>query len=301
MKTYLSFRRWGILALVTDLLKALEARYQIRLRPLTQGSEARTFGADGLVFKVYSPTPTWEGQPAGVYAARLELLNMTKAGLADWVVEAFQINKHGILVSRRYPGHNFRPKQFSGAVLESLALFFRQLHQIKEPGVVSRNRLLARLDQFGGTLHDLPDAQQLVAWLRGHVDEVAGTPQAFCHRDPHAENVLIKDAGVNALAPETLVVDWVRAQADDPARDLAILTTGTLDLLDEKRVVEALQFIVQGYPDAELLWSRLHFWVPLTYLHDMHWFRTKEPAGFEAAVVEKMPKALRFYRNFNLL
>lgn len=285
----------------SDLLKTLEQRYQVKLHPIGAGSEARTFAADGLVFKVYGPTPVWEGQPAGLYAARLEVLNMTKAGLGDWAVEVFELQKHGILVSRRYPGHNFSPGRFSQAALTSLAGFFRQLHQIREPGVVSKSRLEARLSQFGGTLHDLPDARELVWCLRQHLDEVAGTPQAFCHRDPHAGNILLKDQGTNSGVPDALVVDWVRAQPDDPARDLAILTTGTLVLLGEAEALGALQHIVTFYPDAPTLWSRLRFWVPLTYLHDMHWFRTKEPSGFEAAVAEKMPRAMRFYEEFRPL
>lgn len=286
---------------LAELLKTLEARYQVRLHPIGEGSEARAFAADGLVFKVYSPTPVWEGQPAGVYAARLEVLNMTKAGLGDWVVEAFELGKHGVFISRRFPGSNFAAERFGPAALESLAVFFRQLHHIREPGVVSRDRLEARLSQFGGTLHDLPEARELVWCLRQHLEEVAGTPQAFCHRDPHAGNILLKHEGINSNIPAALVVDWVRAQPDDPARDLAILTTGTLALLGEAEALKALQYIVGVYPDAPSLWSRLRFWVPLTYLHDMHWFRTKEPAGFQAAVTEKMPRALRFYEDFEPL
>lgn len=288
-----------------EILPALEARYQMQLTPFVGGADARTFAGDGLVFKVYSPeTPSW--QPGGIYAARLEALNMTKAGLGEWVVEAFQLNYHGILVSKRYPGSAFEPQRFTEAALDCLAQFFVGLHAIREPGVVSQTRLQDRLKQFGGTLHDLPEAQQLVGWLWQHVEEVAGTPQAFCHRDPHAGNILLKnpDVALNTTEaraiPEALVVDWVRAQPDDPARDLAILTTGTLVLLDEEKAIAALQTIVRRYPEPESLWPRLRFWVPLTYLHDMHWFRTKEPAGFEAAVAEKMPKALRFYKNFGL-
>jgi thiamine kinase len=287
-----------------EILPALEARYQMHLTPLVDGADARTFAGDGLVFKVYSPeTPSW--QPGGIYAARLEALNMTKAGLGEWVVEAFPLNHHGILVIKRYPGSNFVPERFTNQALDCLAQFFVQLHTIREPGVVSQARLQDRLSQFGGTLHDLPQAQQLVGWLWQQVEEVAGTPQAFCHRDPHAGNILLKNPGAAASAaeartlPEALVVDWVRAQPDDPARDLAILTTGTLVLLGEEKATRALQAIVRRYPQPESLWPRLRFWVPLTYLHDMHWFRTKEPPGFEAAVADKMPKALRFYLDFS--
>jgi hypothetical protein len=285
-------------AAVTDLLRQLELRFGQPLRPLTQGSEARTFGTDGLVCKIYGPKPAWPHQPAGAYAAHLEAANMSKAGLGAWVVEAFELDGHGILVTRRFPGHNFEPQNFTPEALKGLREFFCRLHQIPEMGVVSRQRLWARLEQFGGTLHDLSEAQALVKRLQGHLEEVAGTPQAFCHRDPHAGNVLLRDPGAPPDVPAAFLVDWVRACPDDPARDLAILTTGTLDLLGEEQALSALRFIVRGYPDALTLWPRLRFWLPLTYLHDMHWFRVNEPSGFEAAVAEKMPKALRFYWEF---
>jgi thiamine kinase len=286
---------------LAEIKRQLEQRYHTPLTPLVSGAEARTFAGDSLVFKIYSPEAAWPEQPVGIYAARLEALNMTKAGLGSWVVEALEIAGHGVFITRRYPGQNFEPARFSPAALESLAGFFRRLHQIKEPGVVSRTRLEDRLGQFGGTLCDLTEACKLVEALRQHLDEIAGTPQAFCHRDPHAGNILLKNPGVKGQIPEALVVDWVRAQPDDPARDLAILTTGTLDLLGEQAALEALRYIVQGYPDAQTLWPRLRFWVPLTYLHDMHWFRTKEPSGFAAAVADKMPKAWHFYRDFPAL
>ncbi|WP_036258348.1 phosphotransferase family protein [Meiothermus cerbereus] len=275
-----------------EIVPALEARYRMRLTPLVGGAEARTFAGDGLVFKVYPPQAS---QPGGIYAARLEALNMTKAGLGEWVVEAYSLEQYGILVTRRYPGANFTPERFSQAALDELAQFFVRLHAIQEPGVVSRSRLQDRLRQFGSTLHDLPQAQQLVGWLWQHLEEIAGTPQAFCHRDPHAGNILLKHPEAHGV-PEALVVDWIRAQADDPARDLAILTTGTLAMLGEEQALASLQHIVAHYPEPNALWRRLRFWIPLTYLHDMHWFRTKEPSGFEAAVAEKMPKALRFYQ-----
>ena len=213
-------------------------------------------------------------------------------------MEPYTLNHHAILFTKRSPGATFPPKRFTQAALEALARFFVRLHSIHEPGVVSRSRLHHRLDQFGGTLRDLPEALQLVDLLRLHVEEVAGTPQAFCHRDPHAGNILLKHPDAQGV-PEALLVDCVRAQPDDPARDLAILTTATLVLLGEERATAALQSIVRGYPEPEALWRRLRFWVPLTYLHDMHWFRAKEPAGFEAAVATKMPTALRFYQNFS--
>lgn len=284
-----------------EIKKQLEQHYHTLLTPLVSGAEARTFAGDSLVFKIYPPQAAWPNQPAGIYAARLEALNMTKAGLGSWVVEVLEIAGHGILITRRYPGQNFRPENFGSAALRELAQFFCHLHALPEPGVVSRSRLEARLLQFGGTLHDLPEAQSLIRLLRGHLDEIAGTPQAFCHRDPHAGNVLLRNLNAEENIPAVFVVDWLRASPDDPARDLAILTTGTLVLLGEQEAVEALHFMVRCYPDGAAVWARLRFWVPLTYLHDMHWFRTKEPSGFAAAVEDKMPKAMRFYRDFGPL
>jgi len=268
----------------------------MRLTPLVGGAEARTFAGNGLVLKVYPPHAS---QPGGIYAARLEALNMTKAGLGEWVVETHKFDQYGILVTKRYPGANFTPERFSQAALDELARFFVCLHAIPEPGVVSRTRLQDRLQQFGRTLYDLPQAQQLVGWLGQHLEEVAGTPQAFCHRDPHAGNILLKHPEAQGV-PEALVVDWIRAQPDDPARDLAILTTGTLGMLGEEPALASLRYIVSHYPEPHALWRRLRFWVPLTYLHDMHWFRTKAPEDFRAAVADKMPKALRFYQDFRL-
>ncbi|RDI95890.1 DUF1679 domain-containing protein [Meiothermus sp. QL-1] len=278
-----------------EVLSALEARFGLRLTPLVGGAEARTFAGDGLVFKIYPPEAS--AQPGGILAARLEALNMTKAGLGDWVVEAFAMGQHGVLVTRRYPGANFTPEACTQAALDELASFFVRLHAIAEPGVVSRARLEERLGQFGRTLHDLPEAQRLVRWLWPHIEEVAGTPQAFCHRDPHAGNILLRHPEAQGV-PAALLVDWVRAQPDDPARDLAILTTGTLDLLGEERARAVLRQVVCSYPEPLPLWRRLRFWVPLTYLHDIHWFRTKNPSGFAAAVSEKLPRALRFYQEF---
>lgn len=286
-----------------EVKEQLERRLGMPLTPLVGGADGRTFAGDGRVLKVFAPptpqTPSW--QPTGILAARLEALNMTKAGLGDWVVEAFELAGYGVLVTRRYPGQNFRPENFSPAALQELAQFFCRLHALPEPGVISRSRLEARLLQFGSTLHDLPEAQALIGFLQAHLDEIAGTPQAFCHRDPHAGNVLLRNPDADPEVPAAFVVDWLRASPDDPARDLAILTTGTLGLLGEQEALAALRFMVRCYPEGSAVWARLRFWVPLTYLHDMHWFRTKEPTGFASAVEDKMPKALRFYRDFKPL
>lgn len=276
--------------MLAQVVASLEDRYHTSLVPLTGGSEAHLFTANGpdgrpRVFKVY-PYPL----------AVLEAQQMQRAGLGHWVAETLHLHELGVLVTYRFPGQPFTPQQFTPAALEELALFFSTLHQQTEPSLVSQSRLLARLSQFSGTLHDLPQAQSLVSWLLQEVPLIRQTPQAFCHRDPHAGNVLL--AQEPQTTPRVLLVDWVRAGPDDPARDLAILTTGTLDLLGREQAHRALHQIVARYSQAAVVWARLRFWIPLTYLHDMHWFRTKEPLGFEAAVAEKLPRAVAFYQNF---
>lgn len=276
--------------MIANVVQALEQAFSTKLLPLNSGAEARTFAGvlpngQERVFKVFETE-----------LAHLEASLMRQAGLGQWVIEVLDIEGYGVLHSRRFPGSAFTPQRFTALALSELAQFFAQLHQQTDSSTVSQSRLLARLSQFSGTLHDLPQAQHLVSLLLQEVPNVCSAQQSFCHRDPHAGNVLLKHP--EALGPEVLLVDWVRAGPDDPARDLAILTTGTLDLLGDDAAREALRFIVGHYPNAQNLWQRLRFWIPLTYLHDMHWFRTKEPQGFAEAVREKLPKAVRFYTRF---
>lgn len=281
----------GILEpMLAQVVAALEDHYQTHLVPLTGGSEAHLFtgvGSNGrnLVFKVYP-----------FHLALLEAQQMRRAGLGHWVAGTLQLQNQGVLITYRFPGQPFTPQQFTPTALTELAQFLASLHRQTEPSLVSQSRLLARLSQFSGTLHDLPQAQTLVSWLLREVPLIRQTPQVFCHRDPHAGNVLLSQDPRSS--PQVLLVDWVRAGPDDPARDLAILTTGTLDLLGQEAAHQALHQIVSHYPHPADLWTRLRFWIPLTYLHDMHWFRTKEPEGFEAAVAEKLPKALAYYQGF---
>ncbi|MCL4455401.1 MAG: aminoglycoside phosphotransferase family protein [Deinococcus sp.] len=278
---------------------SLEERYRVRLRPVREGSEARVYRADDKVFKVFG-----QGER---HLAEKEAENMAKAGLQSYLVQVLELEGHGVLVLKRFPGKPFSREGFDQAKLEALAETFRRLHAMQEAGVSSRSKLEERLVLFEGALEGLeitsPNglseaALPLLDKLRGHLDEVSGIPFAFCHNDPWAGNVLLKDKDAPQTCPEVLLVDWGRAGGEDPARDLAILKTGSLDLLGTEAANAALKQIVGTYPDKAGLWRRLRFYVPLTYLHDLYWFNAKQPDGFLQAAREKLPLAISFYHSF---
>ncbi|AFV75597.1 phosphotransferase family protein [Thermus oshimai JL-2] len=254
-----------------------------RLTPLG-GFEARVYGDETRVYKVYSPREK--------ALARLEARNLARAGLGSFVLGVEEVEGHGLLVLRRFPGEPFRPELFRPETLAALAHLFLHLHRLPEPGVVRAEDLLERLERFEEALSPHPEARGLIRDLKKEVASVAGVEKRFCHRDAWAGNLLLKQPG--AQGPLVMLVDWARAGGDDPARDLALLKTGSLDLLGEDRAREALFRIARFYPKE--VRERLFFYVPLTYLHDLYWFKTKAPGGFLEALREKLPRAQAFYR-----
>ncbi|MER3451689.1 MAG: aminoglycoside phosphotransferase [Thermus sp.] len=252
------------------------------LEPLG-GFEARVYAARDRVYKVYAPEEK--------HLAWLEAKNLARAGHGGMVLGVQEVEDHGLLVLKRFFGRPFSREAFTPALLGAISAYFQALHRLPEPGRVAEEALLARMDQFLEVLSDLPEARGLLLALAKEVKRVAGLEKAFCHRDPWAGNLLVQRT---MSGDPIFLVDWARAGGDDPARDLAILKTGSLDLLGEASD-EALARIVRSYPKAQEVWTRLRFWVPLTYLHDLVWFRTKAKQGFSEAVSEKLPLALRFF------
>ncbi|MDM7324386.1 MAG: aminoglycoside phosphotransferase family protein [Thermus sp.] len=259
----------------------------LRLTPLG-GFEARVYTDGKRVYKVYAP-----GED---HLAALEARMMTRAGLGRFVLGVAQVDGQGILITRRFPGKPFHPEAFTPASLAALSHLFLSLHRLPEPGYVSREELSEKLERFAESLASVPEALTLIKALLREVAWVAGVEKRFCHRDAWAGNLLIKtQESTGQEDPEVLLVDWVRSGGDDPARDLALLKTGSLDLLGERGAREALSRLGRFYPKE--VWERLGFYVPLTYLHDLHWFRTKKPEGFQEALGEKLPRALAFFQD----
>jgi len=249
------------------------------------GFEARVYTDGERVYKVY--------RPSEAHLAALEARRMARAGLGGFVLGVEEVAGQGVLITRRFPGRPFRPEAFGPKTLAALSHLFLSLHRLPEPGHVSREELLERLERFAESLFDVPQALSLIQALRGELDRVAGAERRFCHRDAWAGNLLLKEPG--GEGPEVLLVDWVRSGGDDPARDLALLKTGSLDLLGEGAAREALFRLARFYPKE--VRARLAFYVPLTYLHDLHWFRTKAPGGFQEALADKLPRAQSFFQD----
>ncbi|WP_293177935.1 aminoglycoside phosphotransferase family protein [Oceanithermus sp.] len=259
--------------------QALEQRLGTPLRPALEGQEARVFLGNGYVVKVYGPHE--------VHLPRLEAANLARAGLSDWLVGVWSpetLSGYAALVLRRFSGRPFEPGRFDGRALARLAGFLLRLHRLPEPGRTSAEPVRRRLARFRESLADVPAALEAIARLEPRLHLLDGVPHAFVHHDLWAGNVLLAEGGA------VLVVDWSRAGPGDPARDLAILTTGSLSLLPRERCLHALTRIARRYPDPLALWRRVALWVPLTFLHDLHWFREKEPEGFEEALADKLPR-----------
>ena len=269
------------------VVKAVERELGTALTPAVTGQEARVFFTDGRVVKIYGPHEKRQ--------AELEAKNLARAGLGDWVLavlDGAELADHAALVLRRFPGRPFDPLRFDGRALARLAGFVVRLHRLPEPGVTLLEPILERLRAFRRTLADLPEAQAALDELEPRLPRLAGVRRVFAHNDLWAGNVLVAPDGA------VLVVDWSRAGGEDPARDLAILTTGTLSLLPHERCLAALAAIVRRYPDPLGVWSRLAVWIPFTFLHDLHWFREKEPENFEAARADKLPRIERALHAF---
>jgi len=267
--------------------RAIEQRLGTSLRPALEGQEARVFLGDGYVVKVYGPHE--------VHLPRLEARNLARAGLSAWLVDVWNpeaLNGYAALVLRRFPGRPFAPERFDGRSLARLAGFVLRLHRLPEPGRTSAEPVRRRLERFRESLADVPAALEAIAALEPRLQPLGGVPHAFVHHDLWAGNVLLAEGGA------VLVVDWSRAGPGDPARDLAILTTGSLSLLPHERCLEALGKIVRCYPKPLDVWRRLALWIPITFLHDLHWFREKEPEGFEAALADKLPRIERALHEF---
>ena len=252
----------------------LEARYG-PLTPMDSGMQSRVYATPGgeTVVKVYR---NHQGEH------RTEAANMRRAGLGEWVVDATEADGIEALVLRRFSGRPLTREDVSRA-LPALRTQLAALHQRRE-GWVDLQRVQERLRRFrsslsGYGLSDLFDAVE-VPLDQGLFDQ----PAAFCHLDLWHDNILM-----NRESGQVLIIDWTKAAPDDPLRDLALLKTGTLDLLPaDESLSAALTFLPDQQP-ATL--RRYRAYVAMTTLHDLYWFLMNEPYEFDSQREKKIPRA----------
>ncbi|RTR25641.1 aminoglycoside phosphotransferase family protein [Deinococcus radiophilus] len=254
-------------------LPELSAKYG----PLTGmgvGMQSRVYAThDGqAVIKVYR---------SGVGKAEREAANLRQAGLGDWVLDTLQADGSEALVMRRFAGERVTARTLPQA-LPQLKVQLDRLHAHQQ-GEVDPRRVADRLRRFRRVL-----ASQHLDDLFAAVEQPlqAGEfhqPAAFCHLDLWQDNVLIAPGG------EVLLIDWTNAGWDDPLRDLALLKTGTLDLLGADASLEAALDLLPDREPGTL--RRLRGYLALTYLHDLYWLMMNEPYDFAAERSKKVPRA----------
>lgn len=226
----------------------------------------------GRVVKVYR-----EG--GGMH--RVEAASMRRAGLGKWVLGTSELGDLELLLMPYFPG---LPVEAAGVerAARPLAGFLRELHARRDGSRVDLRPVAAKLERFAAAELG-PGLVSLFAAVR---EALGGgrleTEARLCHLDLWCANVLMAGDG------RVLVVDWARSAYDDPARDLAILKTGTLDQLPPERALA----LALELAEAEGVAARLPAYVALQTLHDLFWFSQHEPEGLERARAEKVPRAL---------
>lgn len=253
----------------------LEARFG-PLTPMDAGMQSRVYVTpDDVIVKVYR---NHQGDHC------TEAANLRRAGLGDWVIDALEADGVEALVMKRFPGRPLRPADVTRAA-PALRDVLRELHR-EQRGRVDLRRVRGRLQRFRSALaayplDDLFDAVE-IPLERGLLDR----PASFCHLDLWQDNILITDPP----APERLlVIDWTKSGWDDPLRDLALLKTGTLDLLPpDQSLALALEFLPDHAPGTL---TRYRAYLALTTLHDLYWLLMNEPYEFDGQRAEKVPRA----------
>lgn len=248
----------------------------------------------GFQSRVYAVIGT-NGQPERIIKVfresiglnRLEAFNMVRAGLGDWVLGARNLNGLELLEIRHLPGKPLEADDIVKA-MQGMTSFLHKLHAHIGFESVNLAGVRAKLERFRRTLNE-PDHEPLFKLVRNALQ--LGTLEVearLCHLDLHSANILMTEDG------RVLVVDWTRSDWDDPARDIAIFTTGTLDQLEVETAFE-LGF---GLAKTEGVQARFGAYIALQTLNDLHWFRTRNPTGYEQAHAIKLPRALKILELF---
>ncbi|WP_261663598.1 phosphotransferase family protein [Deinococcus sp. Marseille-Q6407] len=257
----------------TTRLPELTARYG-PLSSMGTGMQSRVYAtADGeAVIKVYR---------SGVGKAEREAANLHRAGLGHWVLDTLFADGAEALVMRRFEGKRVTAATLPAA-LPQLKVQLTRLHAIQQ-GEVDVSRVEGRLRKFRRVLAS-QGLDDIFAAVEGPLQ--AGEfqqPASFCHLDLWQDNILIDPGG------EVMLIDWTNADWDDPLRDLALLKTGTLDLLGADESLAAVLRLLPDRTPATL--RRLRAYLALTYLHDLYWLMMNEPYEFAAERGKKVPRA----------
>jgi Phosphotransferase enzyme family len=218
---------------------------------------------------------------------RLEACNMVRAGYGDWVLGARNLNGLELLEIRHLPGQPLGAADIIKA-MPGMTSFLHKLHAHIGFEGVNLAGVRAKLERFRRTLGDA-EFEPLFKLVRTALQ--LGTLEVearLCHLDLHCANILMTEDG------RVLIVDWTRSDWDDPARDIAIFTTGTLDQLEVKTAFE-LGF---GLANTEGVEARFGAYIALQTLNDLHWFRTRNPSGYAQAHAIKLPRALKILELF---
>ncbi|MBB6100061.1 aminoglycoside phosphotransferase (APT) family kinase protein [Deinobacterium chartae] len=250
-------------------LTPLERRYG----PLTRiggGHHSEVYRADGAVLKVYRAPGLLD----------LEATHLRRAGLTDLLLAELREGELEVLVTRYFAGESVTAATLPAA-FPALSRFLRGLHAEPTGQMVDVTALHRRLESFRYLeVHDLRPLFAAVEAALGH--GLLETEARFCHLDLWSDNILTNAAG------EVLVVDWVRAGPDDPMRDLALLKTGTLDLLPADTSLNLALELASGPHER----ARLRAYLALTCLHDLHWFTLHQPEAFQEQLLFKRERAL---------
>jgi hypothetical protein len=216
---------------------------------------------------------------------RLEAANMQRAGLALGQVQPLELAGLELLVMPFITGREITGPDIASA-MPQLSEFLGRLYQISNQKAVD---LLVVADKIALFQPVLPAA---TAVLFEQVETalasgVLASEARLCHLDLWQANLI-----VNPASGELHLLDWARSDWDDPARDLAILKTGTLDLLPAAEAGALARQLAtdlgQGIP------ARLGPHLALQTLHDLYWFSQHEPSGFAEALAFKLPRARDF-------
>ena len=217
---------------------------------------------------------------------KLEAAHMARAGLAAFVLGTFEFEGWDVLVMQRFHGAPLERKDVTAA-LPNLGRFLRELHGHLADSI-DQQAIQTRLMRFHGTLDGVAERsilEPLFAAVHNALEQgLFEGINGLCHLDLWRANVLF------AAPDHVLVVDWAKSTWDDPARDYALLMTGTFDMLEPSQAVKLALELARA--ESEQVASRLPAQVALTTLHDFHWFLERDTPAYQANFAEKLKRAL---------